>query len=197
MQTATQDATPDRRRHEVWEVYDELRTARLNTKYYSCVLDRRVTQNFWVEFTLAASASAGVAGAWVFSSPQGQLAWKILGSVSAVLAVYRAVAGLSEEIRKLERRVTAYRELEFAWEAVCRRVRAERAYSRASKRLFEAALEQKQRLITSYVDPKPRRTIVERCYREVQTELPADSFYIPSEIEEHKNGFKPAGTPTA
>jgi hypothetical protein len=179
MSVQTLETPPDRKWHPVWEVYDELRTARLNTKYYSCVLARCIRLNFWTEFIIAASASTGVAGAWFFETADGQLAWKILGSIAAILSVYQTIARPSEEIRCLEQRVTSYRELELSFDAIRRRVESEHDYSKSSKRLFEAAIDQKQRLVTSYVDPNQRHELIHECFDEVLKELPSSHFYIP------------------
>src|SRR5690606_5566481 len=112
--------TSDRMRHPVWNVYDEYRTARLNVKYYSCQLAVLQKRNFWVEVVLAASSSSAIAGLWLFQTLAGVVVWKMLGSVAAVLAIYQPLAKLTEHIRNLEERITAYRGLELDLERLTR-----------------------------------------------------------------------------
>ncbi len=78
--------------HPVWDVYDLYRTARLNVCYYSTKLNRFQSYNFLIEITLAITASSSaVAALWFWEHPVGEIVWKILGVISALLAVSKPI----------------------------------------------------------------------------------------------------------
>ena len=167
----------------VWNVYDEYRTAKLNVKYYSYKLLRATKCNFIGELLLAISSSSSIGGLWLFESWLDGFLWKALGTVAAFLAVYRTVAKPSENIRKLEQRVTAYRSMEFDLERLSRNISDNKNYDEGMKRQFNSIMNRKQAFVLSYVDPETDDDLHEKCTAEVNRELPAENFFIPKEAE--------------
>ena len=168
--------------HPVWEVYNEYRTARLNVKYYSSKLGTLQRRNFWIELTLALTASSGIAGLWVFETWLGGYAWKAAGTVAAVLAVYRPVARLSEGIRRIEERVTAYRGLELDLERLCRDIRRRGQYDSELRDRFDAVMDRKGDVVRSYIDTQIDEPLRESCESQVNQELPVEGFFVPEEV---------------
>lgn len=168
--------------HPVWEVYNEYRTARLNVKYYSAKLASLQRRNLWIEWLLAAASSSTVAGLWFFQTMAGEVVWKLLGSVAAMLAVYQPIAKLAEQIRRLEERVTAYRGLELDLERLSRKIAHRGAYDDELIQQFEALMDQKGEVVRSYIDPKVDEKLQEKCEAEVLDELPVSRFLVPEEV---------------
>lgn len=165
--------------HPVWAVYDEYRTARLNAKYYTEKLRRTTRSNFLIELLLALSSSSAVAAIWLLQTPVGELAWKVLGPVAAILAVYRPVAKLSDKLKALEQRVTAYRAIEFDLQALVRRINEAKRYDSPLRSQLYAILERKKNFALSYTDTAIDEPLRRHCYDEVNAELPRDLFFVP------------------
>src|SRR4051812_21828723 len=108
------DAVP-RKQHAVWEVYDRLRTARLNVKYYGCILCDLERVNFWMEVILAGAApTSAIAGFAYWKDPGiGPAVWQCFGVIAAVVAVVKVPLGLPRKIKEYEGVVTGYRAVEF------------------------------------------------------------------------------------
>ena len=85
--------------HPVWDIYDEYRTARLNVKINEYLLSNYKRWNFLVEFILALTASSSVASFWFWGSETGQIVWKYLFVITAILAVLKPMLNLSGKIQ--------------------------------------------------------------------------------------------------
>ncbi len=103
-----------RQLNPVWTVYDKLRSARLNTKYYCRRLELLERENFWIELVLLASApSSAIAGLWFWDNEYGKVVWRYLGVIAAIAALLKPLLGLTKRIRELENVVAGYRTLEY------------------------------------------------------------------------------------
>jgi len=166
-------------RHPVWLVYDEYRTTRLNVKYYSSKLARARKVNLGIEIIIALSSSSAVAATWLVSTAPGERAWALLGSLAAVLAVYRVTAKTSDRLQALEQRVTSYRALEFDLQGIVREIARHGTYDAALESRFDSILDRRKNLALSYNDPPPDERLLRRCFEQVKRELPADRFPVP------------------
>src|SRR5260370_10214406 len=98
----------------VWTVYDKLRTARLNVKYYSRRLQFFERLNLSMESVLMATApSSAVAGLWFWNTEWGTYAWQYLGAVAAIVAVAKPLLGLTKRVKDYEGILSGYRTLEY------------------------------------------------------------------------------------
>ena len=167
----------------VWEVYDALRTVRLNVRCYEFKLSSAKRTAFWLDIVSAGSASSAVAGIWLWQTPLGIVLWKALGSASAIVSVYQLVARPSDRVRELEARVTNYRALDFDLDGIRRRIQEQRAYSPELRAQFHAVMERLRGLSSSYSDPVDDDTR-DLFQAAVQKELPVSAFYDPQMLEE-------------
>jgi hypothetical protein len=88
--------------HPVWTVYDKLRTACLNVKYYSRRLRSLERWNFALEFLLSATApSSAIAALFFWNTEYGQTAWKYLAIVAAITAVAKPLLNLAKRIKRI------------------------------------------------------------------------------------------------
>lgn len=171
-------------RNPAWDLYDEYRTARLNAKYYTCLLRRLIRRNFWVEWILAATApTSAIAVLAVWEFPAGKAAWGLLATTAGVLAVYKPLGKLTDRIRQLEERVTKYRAIEFELKNIATEMRASGKYSASAQDQLREAVRKKEELALSYTDPSLDSALIRRCQDEVNKESPANRFYIPKEVE--------------
>jgi hypothetical protein len=165
----------------VWDVYDSLRTARLNWKYYGCRLVKTKRMSFIIDLVLAISASSAVGGLWLFAEWQNGLLWRVLGSFAAVLAIYNTTARLGSKIQEFERRATGWQAIEFDLDRIARKVRATREYGEELQAQFEVVMDRQHELAKTYVDPGSTNRLKRPCEEEVLRELPVDTFFIPEE----------------
>lgn len=168
-------------RHPVWTLYDAQRDARLNVKYY-CI--RVVTFERWnlaLEFILAAAASgSAIAGLAFWSNSSGKAAWQAFSILAAVIAVAKPLLKLPDRIRAHEAMVRGYRVLEHDLAQIERDVQVRDAYDNELRTRFESAMERLRSLKAT--DPEKREIprLVRRCCEEVERELPARNFFLPT-----------------
>jgi hypothetical protein len=170
----------EREKHPVWAVYDKLRTARLNVKYYSTRLDTHEQWNRCMEIVLLISApSSAIAGIWFFKTDIGKYLWQILGVVSALVATVRPAFQMTRKIKAYEATIQAYRMLEYDLEMIRRKIEQRGTYDDKLKSEFLKAIERQKQADAS----SPERVINEktrdRCTAAVLAEMPANSFFVP------------------
>ena len=165
--------------HPVWDVYDELRTARLNVKYYGCLLANLQTQNTAFEISLAVTASSSVAGLWFWGTSAGTEVWKSLTAITALLAVAQPFLKFSDKIRSHEEVLTGYRTLEHDLLALKIDIKQQGAYTELHKTKLAEALERKGALVAKTPRPKVSKRLSRKCRAEIDAELPVTQFFIP------------------
>jgi len=165
--------------HPVWDVYDELRTARLNITCLSSEIAhlRRCSTRIEVILALSGASSIG-AVAWL-QNPVGKTIWGVIGFVSMVLVALKPVFPFAEQRTKKERLLISYRILEHDLDCVRIGIRERGQYDDQAKHEFRSALVRKAELVLHGEGSCPKR-IREKCQAEVLLELPDSDFYIPS-----------------
>lgn len=166
--------------HPVWDVYDQLRTARLNEKYYGCRLQKFERINFWSEIIVAAtSSSSAIAGFAFWSTDNGVWMWKLLLALAAVVSVSKPLLNLTKKIRAYEELLAGYRLLFHDLKDLRIDINQAREYTKVHQTRFKKIIE-KQRLLA---DKSPERTenaaVKDECQASVNAEFPSDSFYVP------------------
>lgn len=166
--------------HPVWDVYNLMRTARLNIKYLQYYIALNKKQNIAIEIILALSTTSLATIFWFVSSNGLELLIKIVSSVAASVAVIKPILDLSSKIKLNEELLTAYRVLEHDLEKISIGVRLEQKYSQSLQQKFNDAMDRKIELIKmNNGSEKPSRILLKKIAQEVDEEYPLDSFYIP------------------
>jgi hypothetical protein len=176
------EAAKRRSDHPVWDVYDLLRTARLNVKYNSALLTRAERWQFGMETVLLVSApSSAVAGLWFWNTPVGHQVWLYLGAIAAVVAVLKPALGLTKKIKTYEEVVSGYRALDNDLFEISVMVSQKHAYDKQLQTDFNRVL--KRRGVLANKEPVRRedKKLKRECTAEVLSELPAASFYVPED----------------
>ncbi len=138
--------------HPVWTVYDKLRTARLNVKYYSRRLQTLERQNFLIELVLLATApSSAVAGLWFWEAEYGKVIWQYFGIVAAVTAVLKPLLNLTKRIKEFESVLSGYRTLEYDLMEIKSLVEQKKKYDSALQSEFKKSL-QREKALASPLD---------------------------------------------
>jgi hypothetical protein len=174
----------DTRSHPVWGVYDRLRTARLNVKYYGCRLQSLKRQNFWLESVLLATApSSAIAALWFWQTTGGRAAWQALGLVAAIAAVLKPVLKLTPTITQHESLVTGYRLLEYDLLGLKTEIEQQRRYDEPLQAEFKKSITKERDLVSQAPLEPADRKLRSRCQREVLEELPLEGFFVPCDDE--------------
>lgn len=168
--------------HPVWSVYDRLRTARLNVKYYSRRLQHLQRWNVFVELVLIASApTSAIAALWFWRTEQGVVAWRYLGAIAAIAAVLKPFFALPSKIKKFEGLVTGYRLLEYDLQELRTTIEQEQEYAAPSQAELTKAIKKERELVSLEPTDRPWRRLLRECQQEVLSELPVEAFFVPKE----------------
>ncbi len=168
--------------HPVWGVYDLYRTARLNYKYYSAKLNRTELVVFWMDLILLVTApSSAIAGLWFWDNPTGEVLWKYLGSIAAIVAIIKPLLNITKKIKRYEELRSGYSSLEHDLQEIKELVFLKKRYDNKLQNDYKRALKRKGRLAKKEIDSTENKKLKRRCEKEVLEELPVDSFYIPKE----------------
>jgi hypothetical protein len=170
-------------RNPVWDLYNEIRTARLNCKYYThrlCTVERTATI---IDIVLAIAApTSAVSVLKAFETPQGQLIWGCFTGAAALLAVIKPFLQLPAKIKTLESVVSGYRLLESELQEICTDVSQSQLYLPEHRALLVRALRRKQVLDGQQPKAREDKKLKLKCEDEVREELPASAFFIPPHV---------------
>ena len=171
---------PQQKNHPVWEVYDLLRLARLNVKYYTHQLQRIETASRSIDILIAIGAPvSAAAGFWFFKTDTGANIWKTFSAITAVLAMTKPFLRYSDKIKKIEQALTGYRGLDFDMTQLANDVRNEQTYSKPHQKLFKSAQSKLKELVVHPPNIPQNGKLIEAFSAQVNAQLPAANFYIP------------------
>ena len=172
---------PDTRDHPVWDVYDTHRSVRLSYKYYCAKLHRAQRANFWIEFVLAATASTSAIAALstIWETDTGRKVWLAFSVIAAVLAVAKPLLNLNKEMRRLSRKISTYRSLDFDFRELARAIKKAGSYNPRLEARFEALVKKVKKLDVSDPTASVDKKLVTSCMNEVNREMPPDGLFVP------------------
>lgn len=167
--------------HPVWDIYDEYRTARLNVKINEYQLAAFKKYNFLIEFILALTASSSVASFWFWQSATGEVAWKYLSVLTAIIAILKPLLNLSGKIQKFSEILTDFKSLEHDFHKLTILINQQQRYDPEFKEQFFYLLDQKGFINQKNNEESIKKSKKQEFENQVINELPANIFYIPEE----------------
>lgn len=171
-----------RQGHPVWSVYDKLRTACLNVKYYSRRLQAIERLNFCIEFVLAATApTSAIAALWFWNTDYGQVVWKYFAVIAAITAVSKPLLNLTKRTKEYESILSGYRTLEYDLREIQSLIEQKRKYDQPLQLEFKKALQREKALIAKSPETRECARVKRKCEAEVLRQFPLDSFFVPEE----------------
>jgi hypothetical protein len=166
--------------HLVWDVYDRLRTVRLNEKYYGVRLQKYERINFWSEIIVAlASSSSAIAGFAFWSTATGSEIWKGLLVVSALIATSKPLLNLTKKIKAYEELLSGYRLLCHDLKDLKIDINQTQSYSTSHQATFKKIIEKQRVLATKSPERTEKEKVKRTCQDEVLSEFPTNTFYVP------------------
>lgn len=173
---------PRNLQHPVWNVYDQLKTARLNILYYEAKLQFAERLQLIMQITLAATVpSSTIAGFDFWDFGLGPYAWKILALFSSLVSFVQPFLGLAKKLKIFEELVTGYKTLYYDLQDIRQKIEEENNYTTNHKKLFHAANERRKRLEIKEIGIGINKRLLRKCQEAVKKELPAKNFFIPHE----------------
>ncbi|MFJ7141038.1 hypothetical protein BK669_15310 [Pseudomonas fluorescens] len=169
-----------REEHPVWDVYDLLRTARLNEKYYGCRLERFELINTSCEIIIAVTAtSSAVASLPLWGDGVGAQLWKYLIFLSAVISVIKPFLQLTKKIRAYEELYSGYRMLFFDLKTLRVDINQAQQFSKVHQARFNRIKERQRQLVGNSPERTENEKLKKACISSVLLEMPTESFYVP------------------
>ena len=166
--------------HPVWDVYNLLRTARLNQKYYLEKLHRVEKLNMAMQIIIAASLpTSAVASYQIWNTELGGPAWSFVLLLASTLALLQPFLKLSEKIKTYDSILNGYLTLDFDLQELRGKISHSNSYSVSHRKLFEQALKRKKNVGLKEQGLKLDKKLRTKCAEEVRKELPAKNFFIP------------------
>jgi hypothetical protein len=166
--------------HPVWAVYDKLRSARLNVRYYSERLRRLERVDVAMDLAIVVCApSSAVAGIWFFNEGLGKVVWHGLGVFSAFVAAARPVTQFRQKLKSYEATISAYQTLEYDLETIRRKIEHRGEYDADLKADFLLALERQRHIDIASPDKIANSRLLKTCTDAVLSELPSSAFFVP------------------
>ena len=164
----------------VWSVYDKLRTARLNVKYYCCRLERAEQWATVFQVILLASApTSAIGGLWFWHTDLGKIAWQWLGAVAALASIGNAAYSPNKKIKLYEGVLVGYRTLEYDLMEIRSAIEQKGKYDAALQNDFKRAIQREKALVGKNPETRPNMKALLLCEAEVRNELPDSCFFIP------------------
>lgn len=170
----------NRESHPVWSVYDKLRTARLNVKYYSCRLSSAEQLNFAMDLVLLATApTSAIAGLWFWDTDIGKVVWHIFGVLAAITALFKPLLHLPKKIKDYEGVLSGYRVLEYDLRELKTLVEQKQQYDTSMQTELKKILQREKALVAKTPESKERKKVKSACATEVDAEFPPEAFFVP------------------
>ena len=168
--------------HPVWTLYDKLRTACLNVKYYERRLQHFETVNFYLDITLAISApSSAIAKLDIWNTTFGNYVWISMGIIAAVVSVVKPFLALPKKIKEYECTVSGYRMLYFDLKEIKSLIEQSQCYDKKLQSDFHKALLRERTLVGKCPEVCENKKIKQTCEKEVRSKYPQNVFYVPKE----------------
>ena len=181
--------------HPVWTVYNKLRTARLNVKYYCRRLERAEAISMAFDLILAASApTSAVAGLWFWNTEYGKHIWQWFGVIAALASLLKPILSPSKKIKDFEGVIVGYKALEYDLMSIKDLVQQKGKYDSVLQASFKRALDRERMLVGKSPETRESRKVIELCEVEVRTELPDSVFFTPEVYDDRQENSNAATT---
>lgn len=172
-----------RQDHPVWEVYDLLRTAKLNEKYFGYRLQKYVRINNFMEFTIAATAStSAIASLTLWNEGLAGYFWQSFLVISAVISVAKPILGITKRVRIYEEVLSEYRALSYELMRLKVGISTAREYNETHEDKFNEIMEKHATLVSKSPENTENKTVKTKCVDEVLKAYPPENFFVPQGI---------------
>ena len=171
-----------RKRHPVWDVYDEYRTALYNEKAHTTRIHQVAKMSKAIDIALAIfTPSSAIAGFFLLNTTGGKIAWNSLISAASVLAVSKPFLKLDIQRTQLIESLSGYTQLRHDLEGLTRKISRRGKFDDELYAEFESIQQKKlgvYKRTTLFKLSKKKR---EELYNEVKRQHPINRFFVPED----------------
>lgn len=168
--------------HPVWNIYDLIKTARLNVLYYEHKLQGAERTMVVMQIILAAVVpSSAIAGFEIWDFWLGKYAWEIFVSFSSLVAFIQPFLALPKKAKKYSELVDGYKILYYDLTNIRQSIEEDKSYNTKHKNLFKAAKERRTKLEVRETGISLNNRLRKHYQEVVKKELPGEKFYLPQE----------------
>jgi hypothetical protein len=168
--------------HPVWNIYDLLRTSRLNILYYETKLQNTERLIITSQIILAATVpSSAIAGFEIWDFWIGKYAWEILISSSSIIAFIQPFLGLNKKAKMYSELIDGYKILYYDLQDIKEKIEEDKSFVNKHKKLFNNAKERRKKLQVKETGINLNKRLRKKSQNAVKRELPSNKFYIPQE----------------
>jgi hypothetical protein len=173
-------------------VYQLQCLSRMNAIYYGLRLSRVQTISFWMEVTIAATASGSglasiVANSADFIGILGQAIWPLVAIVAALFAIVRPIYAPGRKIEAFTRQHQGYQANYFALKKLAFAIRQENTITSEHRRRYDTCFDRHVQLSTdgksSEDEVAPNDRFRKEAEARTRAELPSDRFWWPSDAQ--------------
>lgn len=162
----------------VRHVYDQYRTAIMNSKYYGELLEKFKKRNTIVEIVMAIMAP-GAIGAWaIWKEFPWDWLWRLLAASAALLAVLKPILDFQRQIERYSKLWAKYTDLTNDYATIVAEIQVNHAVSAELERRIGTA-DTRHAELSSEDDPVPEPKRLLEKMEEVKEQVPADSLWVP------------------
>jgi hypothetical protein len=162
-------------------LYDLLRTSRLNAKYYGYKLHRiqRWNKAFEIGIALGATGS-GLSGWSIWQSHFGQTSWIVIAGISGIAAIIKPILAMNQTIERYSKLFAGHNRNFIRLSQLCSDIATQRQVTPEMNTEYLRINEDYTEL-AALDDPVPQAALQARFEREVNSEIPPDSLWWPSD----------------
>lgn len=163
---------------KISEFHDTYRTVLLNRKYYGYRLHTYRKWNQILDTLVAVGTSAAIAAWAVWKSDLGGVVWAVITGIATVGAVTKPALQVSKQIENYTTMFVGLADLLHDMDSIRIDINTKRTFDDEMANKYTHSLN-RLREFAPYEEPKPKKKILDRCYYEVEKEIPRIRFWFP------------------
>ncbi|MBF0556213.1 MAG: hypothetical protein HQK96_16965 [Nitrospirae bacterium] len=170
----------DSKKHPIWDVYDQYRTARLNVRCYEAQLRWVERKNKWMEIFIAVSTSSTAASLFIFQDYElGRNLLKFFSVAAVLLSLMKPYLKYQDEIKTTIELIAEYKALDYAYQKLVISIKQRGKYDDEMKNKFLELIDKAGKIVDDFTAGPIAHKIRNRVFEEVNKELPSEKFYVP------------------
>ena len=174
-------------RRELTDIYDNYRTASMNSKYYARRLTRISRFNAIYEATQALGASSTIATWSLWKSETGKQIWAAFAGLVGLLVVLKPFFKLHQKIEQFSKLHTGYRDLYYDLDQVVNEIKKTRSLTKSMTETLRAAAN-RFRNLAHEDEVSPSKRLLRKSQNEVNNEIPVSSLWYPEHLPRTATG---------
>ena len=171
-----------KKRHPVWDVYDEYRTTLYHVKAHTTKIHRLRKLSRFMDIAIAVfTPSSAIASFFFWNTLAGRILWNILISLASVLAVSKPFLQFDKQIKALINSLGGYNDLLHHLEDLKTKISYKGCFDDSLRERFEEIRKKKLKVYkkTPLIELSKREQ--DKLFKQVLREAPVERFFVPED----------------